>query len=141
MTTQITDYINSQSDPKRSDMLSLHALILRILPAGKLWFEDGKNSEGKVISNPTIGYGSYTAKYANGKTRDAFQIGMSANTSGISIYIMGLGDKAYLADTYSKELGKATVTGYCIRFKQLKDVNVTVLEEAIRYGIAATRED
>lgn len=125
---------------KRSDMQALHLLILQVLPECKLWFLDGKDDTGKIISNPNIGYGSYTIKYANGTTRDFYQVGMSANTTGISVYIMGLNDKTYLAQTYGKQLGKASVTGYCIKFKTLKDVNISVLEEAMRYGFDTTSE-
>jgi hypothetical protein len=135
---QIKNYITSHPDPKRNDMQTLHQIILQIMPAGKLWFLDGKNSENKTVSNPNIGYGSYTIKYADGKTREFYQIGLSANTSGISLYIMGIKDKKYLADIYGKKLGKASVTGYCIKFKTLKDIKVDILEEAIRYGVKAT---
>ncbi len=121
-------------------MQALHLLILQVLPECKLWFLDGKDDTGKIISNPNIGYGSYTIKYANGTTRDFYQVGMSANTTGISVYIMGLNDKTYLAQTYGKQLGKASVTGYCIKFKTLKDVNISVLEEAMRYGFDTTSE-
>ncbi|MFI5186071.1 MAG: DUF1801 domain-containing protein [Chitinophagales bacterium] len=132
---QIKKYITSQTEPKRSDMQELHRLILRVLPGCKLWFDDGKNSENKTISNPTIGYGFHTIKYANGKTREFFQIGISANKTGISVYILGIKDKTYLAKTYEKRLGKANVSGYCIRFKTLKDINIDILEAAIRYGV------
>src|ERR1700719_5134089 len=108
-------------------MQALHHLILQVLPEGKLWFEDSKNSENKTVSNPTIGYGFQTIKYANGTTRDFFQIGLSANTTGISVYILGIKDKTYLAQTYGKELGKASVTGYCIKFKTLRDINIDIL--------------
>ncbi len=137
---QIKEYIASQPEPKRSDMQELHKRILRVSPKCKQWFEDGKNSEGKVVSNPNIGYGSYNIKYANGTSREFFQIGISANTTGISVYILGLDDKTYLAKTYEKELGKASVTGYCIKFKALKDINMDVLEAAIRYGFEAQNE-
>ncbi len=43
--------------------------------------------------------------------------------------------------TYGKELGKASVTGYCIRFKTLKDINIDILEAAIRYGFEARNDD
>jgi hypothetical protein len=131
---QIEQNITSQPEPKRSDMQALHQLILQVLPACKLWFFDGKNSEHKTIANPTIGYGFYTIKYANGTTRDFFQIGMSANKTGISVDILGIKDKTYLPQTFGAKIGKASVTGYCIRFKTLKDINVDVLEAAIRYG-------
>src|SRR3978361_1614671 len=132
---QIKKYITGQPEPKRNDMEQLHQHILQVLPGCKLWFNDGKNSENKTVSNPNIGYGFYTIKYADGKTRDFFQIGLSANTTGISVYILGLKDKTYLAQTYGKELGKASVTGYCIKFKNLKDINLDVLEAAIVYGV------
>jgi hypothetical protein len=138
---QIKAYITSQPEPKRSEMQELHTRILGALPGCKLWFDDGKNSENKTVSNPNIGYGLYTIKYADGKNRDFFQIGLSANTTGISVYILGLKDKTYLAQTYGKEIGKASVTGYCIKFKTLKDINVDILEAAIRYGVEATNEN
>jgi hypothetical protein len=108
------------------------------MPACKLWFLDGKDEKGKIVSNPNIGYGSQSIQYANGKTREFYQIGVSANTSGISVYIMGIDDKKYLAETFGRDLGKASVTGYCIKFKTLADINVNVLKAAIQYGIAQT---
>src|SRR5215212_5746682 len=109
---QIKEYISSQPEPKRSDMETLHLLTLQVLPACKLWFLDGKNSENKTVSNPNIGYGFQSIKYADGKTRDFYQIGMSANTTGISVYILGINDKTYLAQTFGKTIGKASVSGY-----------------------------
>src|SRR5215212_7836025 len=116
---QIKNYIASQPELKRSDMQELHRVIQQVMPACKLWFLDGKDSENKTVSNPNIGYGSYTIKYADGTTREFYQIGISANKTGISVYILGIKDKKYLAQTYEKKLGKASVTGYCIRFKTL----------------------
>lgn len=132
---QIKKYITSQPEPKRSEMQTLHRDILQIMPSCKLWFLDGKNSENKTVSNPNIGYGSYIIKYAGGKTREFYQIGMSANNTGISVYILGIKDKAYLAKTFGEKIGKAGVSGYCIKFKKLKDINIEILEAAIRYGI------
>ena len=138
---QIKEYTASQPEPKRSDMQELHRFILRVLPGCKLWFLDGKNSDNKTVSNPNIGYGSYTIKYADGKTREFYQIGMSANTTGISVYILGIKDKGYLVQAYGKEIGKASVSGYCIKFKTLKDINTNILEAAIRHGVEATSEN
>ena len=135
---EIKKYITSQPEPKRSDMQELHRLILQVMPKCKLWFLDGKDDKGKIVSNPNIGYGSYTIKYADGTTREFYQIGLSANTTGISVYIMGIKDKKYLANTYGKNLGKASVTGYCIKFKTIKDINVDILQEAIRDGVEIT---
>lgn len=137
---QIKEFIASHPEPKRSDVQKLHDLIVRINPGCKLWFVDGKNSEGKAVSNPDIGYGSRPHKYADGTTREFYRVGLSPNKSGISVYIMGIEDRKYLPDTFGKNLGKATVTGYCIRFKSLKDINIDVLEAAIRFGFENTNQ-
>ena len=131
---QIKEHIASHPEPKRGEMQQLHELILGLSPGCKLWFLDGKNSECKVVTNPDLGDGSRPHKYADGTIREFYQIGLSANKTGISIYILGIEDKKYLAETYASTLGKATVTGYCIRFKTLKDINTDVLEAAVRFG-------
>jgi hypothetical protein len=135
---QIETYLASQPEPKRSDMRALHARILGAMPGCKLWFLDGKDASGKTVTNPNIGYGLQTMRQAGGKIREFYQIGISANTAGISVYILGLDDKTYLAKTYGKKLGKASVTGYCIKFKALKDIDVDVLEAAVRDGVGKT---
>ena len=137
---QIRKYIDSQPEPKRSDMQTMHDIILKVSPACKLWFLDGTNDEGKVVSNPNVGYGSRDHKYADGTIDEFYQIGLSANKSGISVYIMGIEDKKFLAETFGKELGKASVTGYCIKFKTLKDINVEILDAVIRFGFENRNE-
>ncbi len=134
----VDECIASQPEPKRSEMEELHRTILQAMPACKIWFLDGKDSEGKTVSNPNIGYGLRTIKYADGKSREFYQIGMSANTTGISVYILGIEDKKNLAQTFGKQLGKASVSGYCVKFKSLKDINMDVLESAIRFGVESS---
>ena len=135
---QIKKYINSLPEPKRSDIELLHKHILLLLPKCKLWFLDGKDDNGKIVSNPNIGYGLQTIKYADGKTKAFYQIGISTNSTGISVYIMGMEDKKYLPETYGKIIGKASVTGYCIKFKRPKDINLDILASAIREGVKQT---
>ena len=132
---QISEYIGTLPDAKRADIEELHRAIVALKPGCKLWFLDGKNADGKVVTNPNIGYGSQMMKYADGTTREFYRVGLTANSTGISVYIIGIEDKKYLADTYGKDLGKAAVTGYCIRFKKLADINIDTLEAAIRYGL------
>ena len=136
---QIKKYIDSLPKEKRADMEALHQRIVQVFPECKLWFLDGKDDKGKIVSNPNIGYGLQTIKYAGAKTREFYQVGISANTTGISVYIIGLEDKKYLPETYGKTIGKASVTGYCIKFKKLKDVNMDILEMAIRDGVEQTK--
>lgn len=137
-TDHINQFINSHPEPKRVDIEELHRRILNIMPNCKLWFFDGKDDTGKVVSNPQIGYGHQTMHYADGKTKDFYQIGLSSNTSGISVYIMGIQSKKHLPETYGYTIGKANVTGYCIKFKSLKGIHTDILEEAIRDGVKQT---
>ena len=133
---QINAHIASLAEPKQSEVQTLHTLVLRIAPKAKLWFDTGVDEKGKVVTNPTIGYGEQTLNYANGTTKEFFRIGISATKTGISVYILGLKDKAYLVNTYANAIGKAKVTGYCISFKSIKDIELSVLEEALRYRLA-----
>jgi Domain of unknown function (DU1801) len=132
---QIDTYFDGLPAPKRADMLTLHKLICSIAPDARLWFLDGKDENGKVVSNPNVGYGVRIIKYADGKTREFYKVGISANSTGISVYIMGYDDKNYLPSTFGKLIGKATVTGYCIKFRALKDIDLGVLDKALRNGI------
>ncbi len=132
---QIDGYIAAQSEPKRRDLEELHRLILQMAPGCRLWFLDGKNAEGKIVSNPNIGYAVHLIGYADGRTREFYRVGLSANTAGISVYIMGIDDKDSLAAAYGEKIGKASISGYCIKFRSLADIDVDVLEAAIRYGL------
>ena len=136
---EVSDYIAAQPEPKRSDMQQLHETVLKLMPGCRLWFLDGKDESGRTVSNPSIGYGTQTTRYADGRTREFYQIGISANTTGISVYLMGLSDRKYLAEKYGERIGQASVTGYCIKFRKLENVNIDVLVDAMRYGIEQAR--
>ena len=71
-------------------MQIVHEIAQRAAKGTKLWFFDGKDATDRTVSNPTIGYGSYTIKYANGTTREFFRVGLSANSTGISVHIEGI---------------------------------------------------
>lgn len=135
---QIDDYIAAQPEKKRHDLQTLHGIITGLMPKGRLWFVDGRDEQGRIVSNPSIGYGVQKKTHADGRTREFYQVGISANTAGLSVYIMGLPDRTYLATTYGAALGKATVTGYCIKFRTLGNIDVDVLTSALRDGIAQT---
>lgn len=136
---QIEGYIASQPAAKRDDLRELHRLVLAVSPDCRFWFLDGRNADGKIVSNPNIGYGVQALAYADGTTRDFYRIGISANTGGISIYVIGIDDKDALKSGFGTRLGKASITGYCIKFKKLGDLDRGVLEEVIRFGFDAPR--
>jgi len=128
---QIDQYFSEQPPPKRDGIRALHQRILNLSPGCRLWFLDGRNDEGKIVSNPNVGYGLHEIRYANGETKDFYEVGLSANTTGISVYVMGLEDKTYLPRTYGDRLGKAKITGYCIKFKSLDDIDLGVFDEIV----------
>jgi hypothetical protein len=135
---QIDRYINDQPPAKSAELRDLHRRFLPISPEDLLWILDGRNDDGKVVTNPNIGYGAETLGYANGESRPFYKVGLSANTSGLSVYVMGLKDKTYLSQTYGARLGKAKVTGYCISFRSVKDVDLGVLEALVTDALGAS---
>ena len=134
---QIDGYIDAQPPAKSAELRDLHRRILAIAPDAKLWWLDGRDETGKVVTNPNIGYGTATLDYADGSARPFYKLGLSANTAGISVYVMGLKDKTYLAQTYGSRLGKAKVTGYCIKFRSVKDVDLAVFEALVADALGA----
>lgn len=138
-TDQIDRYLDSVPEPRQTDLRTLHGAILEMNPGCRLWFLDGRDERGKVVSNPSIGYGTLHKTYADGKTKEFYQVGISANSAGLSVYIMGMADKTYLQKTYAPAIGKATITGYCIKFKALAGIHAEVLKAAIQDGMKQTR--
>ena len=136
---QAEAYLASLAGSKQADLRRLHADTMAEFPECRLWFDDGVDEHGKVVSNPSIGYGQYTITYANGSTREFYRVGLSANTAGISVYVMGLEDKAYLKQTFGPTIGAATITGYCIKFRSLAVISPDVLRAAVRHGM--TRDE
>lgn len=127
----ILNYLNNLPEPKKTEITRIHQAIIEIIPTAQLWFLEGTNASGKVVTNPNIGYGNCTLQLAGGKTRAFYKIGLSANSTGISVYIMGIKDKNYLNNTYGNKIGKAKITGYCIKFRNLKDIYIEELIRAI----------
>src|SRR5262249_52484316 len=123
--------------PKQADLRRLHAHILEEFPGCRLWFTDGTNADGKVVANPNIGYGAYTITYADGSSREFYRIGLSANTTGISVYVLGLDDRSYRALTSGGSTGKAGFRGYSIKFSPPAAIAVDVLQAAFHHGMGA----
>lgn len=134
---QIADYIAAQPEPKRSELAALDARIRALAPGARLWFLDGRDASGKIVSNPNIGYGDHEARTAKGPPKPFYRIGLSGNTTGISLYVMGLADRNHLRDTWGARIGKASVTGYCIKFRTVGDVDLGVLDEIVRERLEA----
>jgi hypothetical protein len=124
-------HLNQLPKEKSVELRALFHLIQNEMKDAPLHFFDGLNEQGKVVANPTIGLGSCRLTYKDGRFQDTFRIGISANSTGLSIHILGIKDKSYLKETFGSRLGKAKITGYCIRFTKLADVDSAVLREIV----------
>lgn len=85
-----------------------------------------------------IGFGSYSYRYASGRTGTWMRIGFSPRSRNISLYIMD-GSLSYSADDTSDDilerLGKHKVGKACLYIKRLADVDETVLRELITRAV------
>jgi len=78
-----------------------------------------------------LAYGHYHYK---GKSSEGewFYIGIANRKSYISLYLCGVIDGKYIAETHKKELGKVSVGKSCIQFKKLEDLNLGELKVCIK---------
>lgn len=116
-----TEYIANVEEPKRSELQLLHDLVREILP----------DFEPVMISN-FMGYGPFEYQ---GKSKSCagtwFRVGLSANKTGISIYICAGDANGYFPEQANDRLGKASVGKSCIRFKKLADINLDTVKELL----------
>jgi hypothetical protein len=80
-----------------------------------------------------VGYGSYAYRYATGHGGTALATGFSPRKAELSIYIMpGYQDYAPILS----RLGKHRIGKSCLYARRLSDIDMDVLEELVRAGLA-----
>lgn len=90
----------------------------------------------KMWGPSMIGYGRYAYRYESGREGEYFMTGFSARKTALSIYIMpGYAD---LTEMLSR-LGKHKMGKSCLYINKLADVDMAVLEEMVRFGLADVR--
>lgn len=118
----VADFLAAADPSKRDDALVLDALFRRVtgfMP--RMW-------------GPTmVGYGRYDYVYASGHGGSAMATGFSPRKAEHSIYVLAdyAGQGALLARLGKHRAGKA-----CLYVKRLRDIDLNVLEEMIRQGLA-----
>lgn len=115
------EYIAAIPEPRRQEMEKVHAMIKKTLPAFK-----------PHILSGMIGYGTYRYRYASGKEGDWSVIALASQKNYISVYVCSLENGKYLAEVYKDKLPKASIGKSCIRFKNLEDIEFSVLKEIIK---------
>ena len=107
---------------RRADALALDVVFQRVTGfAPKMW--------GPSI----VGYGRYDYRYESGREGQSLATGFSPRAAHLVIYIMpGYGEFGPILD----RLGKYKKGKSCLYINKLADIDLTVLEELVRAGLA-----
>lgn len=93
--------------------------------------------EPKMWGPSIIGFGQYHYKYDSGREGDFMRTGFSPRKSGLVLYILpGYTDHGPILD----RLGKYKRGKSCFYINKLADVDLAVLEELVRAGLADMAE-
>jgi len=111
-------YIAKLKEPRKAEVAALDRLIRKTTKL-KPFIQIG-----------ILAYGHRRLKYADGREVDWFRVGVASNASYISLYVSG-------ASRHKKALPKANITGGCVRFKRMSDLDHAALAKMIREGAKA----
>ena len=119
----VADYIASRaSAQQQADCRELMAMFKRVtLQRPRMW--------GPSI----VGYGSYRYAYESGRTGEAPVTGFAIRGRELVVYLVAKGPKqrALLSRLGRHKMGKS-----CLYFKQLADLDRSVLEELVAVAVA-----
>lgn len=123
----IGDYIASRAnEQQRSDCQELMALLQKLTrQSPRMW--------GPSI----VGYGSYRYTYESGRTGEAPLAAFAIRGRELVVYLMADGEaqKSLLSQVGRHKMGKS-----CLYFKQLADLDRSVLEKLVVGSIAEVKE-
>jgi hypothetical protein len=115
------EYIEIVPELRKQDIQALHTLIKKTVPKLK-----------PRILYGMIGYGAYRYRYASGREGDWCLVALASQKNYISVYVSCAENGKYLAEIYKDKLPKASIGKSCIRFKALKDIDLSVFIEIIK---------
>jgi hypothetical protein len=123
----VEEYIASRAnEQQRADCQQLMALLKKITrQSPKMW--------GPSI----VGYGSYRYTYESGRTGEAPLAGFAIRGRELVVYMVADDDKQKALLT---RLGKHKMTKSCLYFKQLADLDKSVLEQLVASSVAGVRQ-
>ena len=121
----VDDYIASRGNAQQqADCRELMAMFKRVTgQPPRMW--------GPSI----VGYGSYRYTYESGRTGEAPLTGFAIRSRELVVYLMARGQaqKALLSKVGKHRMGKS-----CLYFKQLADLDNSVLEKLVAGCVAET---
>lgn len=123
----VEKFLNSVKDEKqREDSFVILDIMTKITKQPpKMW--------GPSI----IGFGSYHYKYESGHEGDMCLTGFSPRKQNLTLYILPGFEKN---KDLMEKLGKYKTGKSCLYIKKLEDVDMKVLKELIKRGLAQTKE-
>ena len=99
-------------------------------------FEKLTEQPPKMWGASIVGYGSYRYTYESGRTGNAPLAAFAIRGREIVVYLDCKDSTKALLPT----LGKHKMTKCCLYFKQLADLDVSVLEQVVATSIASVKE-
>lgn len=123
----VSDYIASRAHAQQAG--DCHALIALL--------EQLTGQSGKMWGPSIVGYGSYHYTYDSGRSGEAPLTGFAIRGRDLVLYLSVDSEEqqALLARLGKHKMGKS-----CLYFKQLADLNSSVLEQLIAGSIAELRQ-
>ena len=122
-------YLASLPGDRRDALTAIHRAIVKAVPAMKPFIFVGM-----------IGYGKFHYKYPSGREGDWAVVALASQKHYISLYICAAEPNGYLAEMNKDRLGKVSVGRSCIRFKQLKDLNLKVAIALVKRASALMKK-
>ena len=122
----VEDYIASRANAQqRADCRELMVLFKKVTRhSPRMW--------GRSI----VGYGSYAYAYESGRTGEAPLAGFAIRGRELVLYLVAEGKKQR---SLLSKLGKHKMGKACLYFKQLADLDRSVLEELVLGSVAEIR--
>lgn len=115
------EYIENLDEPRKSEVLLLHKLILKTVPKLTPYIETGM-----------LGYGRFHYKSKSGREGDWAIIGLASQKNYISLYICATEDNEYIAEKNKSLFPKASIGKSCIRIKKTSDIDLKKLAEIFK---------
>ncbi|WP_339725519.1 DUF1801 domain-containing protein [uncultured Paraglaciecola sp.] len=113
----VDEYLDSRAnDHQLDDCRALMSLLNKIT-----------NQQPKMWGPSIVGYGSYRYTYKSGRTGEAPLTGFAIRGRELVVYLDCEGSSKPLLP----KLGKHRMTKSCLYFKQLSDLDISILEQLV----------
>src|SRR5688572_33305471 len=123
---RVEDYIASRANAQqRTDCRELMVLFKKVTRhSPRMW--------GPSI----VGYGSYQYTYESGRTGEAPLAGFAIRGRELVVYLVAEGEAQR---SLLSKLGKHKMTRTCLYFKQMADLNKSMLKQLVTNSVAEVR--